>query len=80
MSDSNLKWVFTFTMIFITIAWAVFTVFIVRDVALKVNTNEIQQIDVIAVAGAGTLMGALIGWDTLIIQYWFRKKPGETNP
>lgn len=79
MSDQNLKWIFTFFMIVVTVGWAIFSVLLVSDVAQKVSDGTIEQIDVIGTAGAGTLAGALIGWDTLIIQYWFRKKPAESE-
>lgn len=77
MSNKNWKWVYTFVMLFATIGWGVFTVMIVRDAALKIENQTITQIDLISAAGASGLMGALIGWNSLIIQHWFRKKIEE---
>lgn len=68
-----IKWGFTFTMVGVTVGWGVFSVnTIMTAMQLPIAAN-----DVLAAAGVGTFMGALLAWDTLMVQFWFRKKPSD---
>ncbi|GAI68134.1 hypothetical protein ES703_71939 [subsurface metagenome] len=68
-----IKWVFTFTMIGVTVGWGVFCV----NTIFAAMQEPIAASDVLATAGVSALMGALITWDALIVQFWFRKKPSD---
>ncbi|MBA7566418.1 hypothetical protein ES708_08109 [subsurface metagenome] len=68
-----IKWVFTFTMVGVTVGWGVFCV----NTIFAAMQEPIAASDVLATAGVSALMGALITWDALIVQFWFRKKPSD---
>ncbi|MBA7657305.1 hypothetical protein ES703_65242 [subsurface metagenome] len=70
MPGDKMKWLYTFLLLLITVGWAVFTVMIVRG-ALA----EPSVVGILEASGTSVLLGALIGWNTLVVQYWFRKKP-----
>jgi len=63
------KWVYSFFMLFIVIGWAVFAVKITLEAMSKPT-----PVSVLEVSGASVLLGALIGWESLVVQHWFRKK------
>ena len=67
-----MKWIYSFVLLLATIGWAVFTVLICKDAV-----DNPTSINVIETAGASVLMGALITWNGLVIQHWFRKKNPE---
>lgn len=64
-----MKWIYTFVLLVVTIGWAVFTVVVVRGVA-----DAPTAAGVLEASGTSVLLGALIGWNALVIQHWFRKK------
>lgn len=65
-----MKWIYTFVLLVVTIGWAVFTVIVVKSV-----TDAPTAAGVLEASGTSVLLGALIGWNSLVIQHWFRKKP-----
>lgn len=65
----SMKWIYTFVLLVVTIGWAVFTVIVVKD-AMAVPTAA----GILEASGTSVLLGALIGWNALVIQHWFRKK------
>ncbi|KKN03033.1 hypothetical protein LCGC14_1111840 [marine sediment metagenome] len=71
-----LKWAYTFTLLLITMGWAVFLVFFVH----RAITGVPGPLDVVGAAGVGVLLGALIAWNGNVNQFWFRKKEGSTPP
>ena len=72
--DKNLivKWVYTFMLLGATIWWGYFCLN-----TITAAMTEPTQGNVLAVAGVSGLMGALLTWNALIIQHWFRKKTPE---
>ena len=72
MTTEKCKWLYTFLLLIITIGWAVFTIFMVREAL-----NEPTPVNVIEASGSGVLLGALITWNNDVKQYWFRKKLEE---
>jgi len=72
MRGDLIKWAYSFVLLGVTIWWGVFCVNTVMT-ALQ----SLTEADVLMTAGVSVLMGALISWDALIIQHWFRKKTPE---
>lgn len=72
MKQEHTKWVFSFVLLFLTVGWAIFTVMIVRGAAVSPTSMSVLE-----ASGTSVLLGALIGWNTLVVQYWFRKKLPE---
>jgi len=72
----KMKWLYTFFLLIVTLGWAVFLVFIVWDAL----TFGPEPVDVVAAAGVGVLLGALIAWNGNVNQFWFRKKSPEEKP
>ncbi len=72
MQADRMKWIYTFVLLLVTLGWAVFTVLIVKG-ALA----EPSEVGILEVSGTSVLLGALISWDALVVQYWFRKKSPE---
>ena len=64
------KWVYSFVLLFLTLGWAGFLVWLVKDTIA--NPNAVK---VIEVTGVSALLGALITWNQSIVSYWFRKAP-----
>lgn len=64
-----MKWIYTFVLLIATIGWAVFTVIVVKDAMATPTAAGILE-----ASGTSVLLGALIGWNSLVIQHWFRKK------
>ena len=75
MKTDSMKWIYTFVLLAVTIGWAVFTVLVVKSVI-----DAPTAAGVLEASGTSVLLGALIGWNSLVLQFWFRKKapPGET--
>lgn len=70
----KMKWIYTFVLLSALIGWAMFLVFIVKGAV-----TAPEPVDVIAAAGVGVLLGALIVWNGNINKHWFggEKKPPE---
>lgn len=71
----KMKWVYTFALLVLTLAWAVFLALFVYHAM----TSGPEPVDVVAGAGIGVLLGALIAWNGNVNQHWFRKKVPEEN-
>jgi len=69
MQADKMKWAYTFVLLAVTLGWSVFTVMIVKG-ALA----EPSEMGILEASGTSVFLGALIGWNALVIQYWFRKK------
>ncbi len=69
MNKDRWKWAYTYILLAFTIGWARFCV----NVVLKALETK-ADIDILATAGAGTLLGALIAWCANVNMFWFRKK------
>jgi len=78
MNDEQFKHAYAFTLLGVTIAWAVFCVWIVyRAVSSGIAA------DILVAAGASGLLGMLTTIDTIIAQHYFRKaktQEGEAKP
>lgn len=78
-TEKVLKWVYSFLMLLLFLAWGVFNVWIVYRAAIDKNT-----VDILGAAGASAITGAMISWNGQIVTHWFRKKgpagsaPGST--
>lgn len=72
----KMKWAYTFVLLGATLGWAIFLVFVVWNALMRGP----EPSDVIAAAGVGVLLGALIAWNGNVNQYWFRKKNPVTKP
>jgi len=68
-SAEKLKWVYTILLLLVTMGWAVFTVMVIKG-----SLTLPSQSGILEASGTSVLLGALIGWNALVIQYWFRKK------
>ncbi len=73
MKGDNMKWLYSFILLGVTLVWSVFLVLIIRNAV-----GSPTPAGIIAAAEVGGLEGFLISGNMLIIQYWFRKK-GPTN-
>ena len=69
MQADRMKWIYTFVLLFATLAWAIFTVLVVLNAAA-----EPTEAGILEASGTSVLLGALMSWDALVVQYWFRKK------
>jgi hypothetical protein len=72
----TMKWIFSFLMIGVTLGWGIFSV----NTIFNAFQLPIESVDVIASAGVSGVMGSLLTFDALIVQYWFRKKPSADEP
>lgn len=63
------KWLYSFTLLVVTIFWAAFCV----DVVIR-TINYPTAEGVIVASGTSILLGALITWNGQVITHWFRKK------
>lgn len=70
--DSKAKWVYSYVLLGLTIAWAIFAVNTTR--ACMVNPTPFN---ILEVSGTNVLLGAMITWCSDVKQYWFRKKPSK---
>lgn len=75
MKGDGMKWLYTFVLLAVTLGWAIFTVFTVREAIIAP-----EAINVIEVSGTSVLLGALIAWNANVNQFWFRKKSPEAKP
>ncbi|MDD5229739.1 MAG: hypothetical protein PHC43_00260 [Candidatus Marinimicrobia bacterium] len=65
---SKFKYSYAFTLLGLTFLWAGFCVWMTcQAIAMK------SEIAILGAAGVDTLLGALISWNALIIQHYFRK-------
>ena len=64
------KWVYSFVLLFLTLGWSGFLVWLVRKTIATPSA-----LSVVEVSGVGVLLGALITWNQSIVSYWFRKAP-----
>ena len=64
------KWLFTFALLGAILWWSRFLVLTVKE-----TINNPSPGDVVAVAGVGVLLGAMITWAGQTVSYWFRKSP-----
>ena len=72
--DNKFKWVYSFLMLVVVLAWGAGNIYAVyRAIDLK------SSVDILASAGASAITGALIAWNGNIVQYWFRKRPGDSD-
>ena len=74
MDNQTFKEKFTEKLFFTTVAWAVFCAILTGIAIIWENTSNI-----LVAAGADTLLGALVSWNVITIQYWFRKKPNDPD-
>ncbi len=72
MEDRNLRWAFTFVLLFLTVGWAGFVMWMVWFTA-----NKPSPVNVMELSGVSVLLGALIVWNGNVNQFWFRKKPSS---
>ncbi len=73
--NDKAKWAYTFTLLLLTLAWAVFLVLFVH----RAVTGTPGPLDVVGAAGVGVLLGALIAWNGNVNQFWFRKRVRENE-
>jgi len=72
--DSKFKRFYSYLMLVILLTWGAGNVYAVfRAISIK------SEIDILAAAGASAITGALIAWNGNIVQYWFRKRPGDSD-
>lgn len=67
--SEKMKWLYTFTLLLVTLAWAGYSVVIVRAGLLAPT-----PINVIEAAGTGTVLGILLTLNVNVNQHWFRKR------
>ena len=75
MKSNNFKHAYSIILLFLTFLWAV--------LCLWITWQAVQTLDaanVMAAAGVDTLLGALISWNALVIQHYYRKATPEDNP
>ena len=72
MNDQTFKQIYAFFSYILIILWAVFCVWMTwRALDLK------GAGDILTTAGANLLLGAMLGWHSNIIQFFFRKAAPE---
>ena len=72
LTDEQFKHSYTFTLLGITVAWAVFCVWIVYRAA-----SSGLAADILTAAGASSLLGVLTTIDVLVAQHYFRRAKPE---
>ncbi len=75
MKSNNFKHAYALILLWLTFLWAVFCVWVTWK-AVQIPTSA----GIMGAAGVDTLLGALISWNALIIQHYFRKATPEDNP
>ncbi len=70
MKGDKPKWIFSFFLLMATFAWFVLCVLLVKSIVANPTPTGVLE-----TAGATGFSGALLTWDALIVQYWFRKAP-----
>jgi hypothetical protein len=66
---SSWKWVFTFSLLFITVGWAVFLVLLSSDIIVD-NPPDFSE------AGVGTVLGVLVSWTRTAMQNCYNTVKG----
>ena len=74
MTDEHFKQRFAFILLFTTVLWALLSL-VVTYIALRTKTD----VTILAAAGVDGLLGALITWNALVIQFFFRKAKPEAK-
>ncbi len=75
MKSNNFKHVYALLLLALTFAWACVCVWITWKAMVVATSGAI-----LGAAGVDTLLGALISWNALIIQHYFRKSTPEDTP
>jgi uncharacterized membrane protein len=75
MKSNNFKHVYAILLLMLTFLWACVCMWVTWK-AISSPTDG----TILAAAGVDTLLGALISWNALIIQHYFRKSTPEDNP
>ncbi len=68
-ADEKFKYAYAFTLLALTVLWGAFSIFMVYLAATR-----LQAVDILGAAGATGLLGAMMTWDALVVQHYFRKK------
>lgn len=71
-SDDKFKYFYAFALLIITVLWGAFSVWIVYKAA-----TGLQAVDILGGAGATGLLGAMMTWDALVVQHYFRRAKPE---
>jgi hypothetical protein len=71
-ADEKFKYAYAFTLLIITVLWGAFSVWIVYKAA-----TELLAVEILGAAGATGLLGAMITWDALVVQHYFRRAKPE---
>ncbi len=72
MAGEKFKQAYALVLLGLTIAWAVFCVWITYRALIQGSA-----VNIIAAAGADFLLGSLATWDGLVVQHYFRKAEPE---
>lgn len=75
MKSNNFKHAYALLLLALTFAWAAVCVWTTWK-AMGVPTSA----GILGAAGVDTLLGALISWNALVIQHFYRKATPEDNP
>ncbi len=75
MKSNNFKHAYALVLLFLTFLWAGFCIY-VTYLAINLATPA----SILGAAGVDTLLGALISWNALIIQHFYRKSTPEDTP
>lgn len=67
--NDKMKWRACYFMWGVTIAWAVFLLYFHR----YFSPTAIEA------TGVGVVLGQLLAWSTLMVQFWFRKKGSASS-
>jgi len=74
VKSNNFKHAYALILLGLTFAWAIVCVWITWKATVVATSGAI-----LGAAGVDTLLGALISWNALIIQHYFRKSTPEDN-
>ena len=72
--NPKFKEILTLLLLALTMGWGVFAVLMTYKALCTLD-----QVSVLASAGADVILGSLITWTGLSIQYWIRKRPGDSD-
>ena len=72
--DERWKWLYTFVLLIFTLLWAAYCVETVRNVVMSPDAAGVLE-----ASGTSVVLGALIAWNGNVNQYWFRKRPGDSD-
>ncbi|MDD4986738.1 MAG: hypothetical protein PHQ43_13375 [Dehalococcoidales bacterium] len=72
MNDDKFKYIYAFTLLMGTLAWASFCVYVTYKALCT-----LQEPDILTAAGANVLLGSLITWTGNVVQHYFRKAKPE---